>query len=64
MFLDPDKFDIHRHGMKPEDTLGFGYGPHRCQAECFSRAQLEIVFVMLFRRLPGLRLAKAEGELS
>ncbi|KAK8044167.1 cytochrome P450 55A1 [Apiospora rasikravindrae] len=62
-FADPDKFDIHRPGMRPEDTLGFGFGAHRCQAEFFSRTQLEIVFVKLFKRLPGLRLAKAETEL-
>ncbi|KAK8023463.1 cytochrome P450 monooxygenase 55A1 [Apiospora marii] len=61
-FPDPDRFDIHRSGMRPEDTLGFGFGPHRCQAEYFSRAQLEVVFVKLFRRLPGLRLAKGEGS--
>lgn len=63
-FPDPDRFDIHRPGMRPKDTLGFGFGPHRCQAEYFSRAQLEIVFVKLFRRLPGLRLAKKERELK
>ncbi|KAK7991445.1 hypothetical protein PG996_013503 [Apiospora saccharicola] len=63
-FPDPDKFDIHRPGMRPEDTLGFGFGPHRCQAEFFSRAQLEIVFVKLVQRLPGLRLAKRETELT
>ncbi len=39
----PEKFDIHRgHHMK--DTLAFGYGVHRCQAEWLSRAELEIVF--------------------
>ncbi|KAK7943596.1 uncharacterized protein PG986_012709 [Apiospora aurea] len=63
-FADPDRFDIHRPGMRPEDTLGFGFGPHRCQAEFFSRAQLEIVFSKLFKRLPGLRLAKGETELA
>ncbi|KAK8085411.1 cytochrome P450 monooxygenase 55A1 [Apiospora hydei] len=62
-FQNPDRFDIHRPGMRPEKTLGFGFGPHRCQAEFFSRTQLEIVFVKLFKRLPGLRLAKGEGEL-
>ncbi|KAK8069902.1 cytochrome p450 55a3 [Apiospora phragmitis] len=66
-FADPDWFDIYwwaSGGMRPEETLGFGFGPHRCQAEHFARAQLEIVFVKLFRRLPGLRMAKKEIELS
>ncbi|KAK8879206.1 cytochrome P450 55A1 [Apiospora arundinis] len=64
-FADPDAFDIHRAtGSLPADTLGFGFGIHRCQAEFFSRTQLEIVFVKLFARLPHLRLAKEESELS
>ena len=28
------------------DTVGVGYGPHRCQGEYFSRDELEIVFGM------------------
>ncbi|KAK8098124.1 cytochrome P450 55A2 [Apiospora kogelbergensis] len=64
IFPDPDVFDIHRPaGLRPVDCLGFGFGPHRCQAEAFSRTQLEIIFVKLFKRLPGLRLARAETEL-
>lgn len=35
------QFDIH-HNYKPQDTLGFGYGPHRCIAEWLARAELEV----------------------
>ena len=61
-FHDAEKFDIHRK-MSYEDSLGFGYGPHRCQGEAFSRVELEIVFTKLFARLPNLRLAKKPDEL-
>lgn len=39
----PDEFDIHRK-VPYEDILGFGHGPHRCQGEHLSRAELEIAF--------------------
>lgn len=42
-FKDPNQFDIHRK-VEPRDTLGFGWGPHRCQGEWLSRAELEEVF--------------------
>lgn len=43
MFPDPDKFDIHRQ-FDPQDSLGYGYGAHRCIAEHLAKAELEIVF--------------------
>lgn len=43
VFPNPDEFDMHRK-FKPEDSLGFGYGPHRCIAERLAKAELEIVF--------------------
>lgn len=42
-FENPDKFDMHRP-LDAKDTLGFGWGPHRCQGEWLSRAELETVF--------------------
>lgn len=60
---DAEKFNIHRN-FDFSESLGFGYGPHRCQADKFSRAQLEIVFTKLFKQLPKLRLAKKPSELS
>jgi len=47
---EPNKFDIHRNAS-PKDVLGFGYGPHRCQGEWYSRQQLEIVFGRHLRRV-------------
>lgn len=43
VFPHPDKFDMHRR-FDPVDTLGFGYGQHRCIAEYLAKAELEIVF--------------------
>ncbi|KAF2718597.1 cytochrome P450 [Polychaeton citri CBS 116435] len=60
---DAESFNIHRD-VEFGDSLGFGYGPHRCQADKFSRAQLEIALTKLFQRLPHLRLAKTASELS
>lgn len=42
-FQNPDKFDIHRQ-LESRDSLCFGCGPHRCQGEWLSRAELETVF--------------------
>jgi nitric oxide reductase len=43
VFPDPDKFDMHRT-FNPKDSLGFGYGAHRCIAEELAKTELEIVF--------------------
>lgn len=45
VFPDPDTFDMHRH-FSPIDSLGFGYGEHRCIAEWLAKAELDIVFGM------------------
>ena len=37
--------------------LAFGGGPHTCVGANLARAELEIVFETLFRRIPGPRLA-------
>ncbi|QIW98332.1 hypothetical protein AMS68_003850 [Peltaster fructicola] len=62
-FDNPDSFNIHRT-VRSEDILGFGWGIHRCQGEWLSRAELEIVFATLFRRLPNLRLAEDKNKLK
>nr|KAK5432319.1 hypothetical protein LTR18_011178 [Exophiala xenobiotica] len=56
VFPDPDKFDIHRQ-FDPQDSLGYGYGAHRCIAEHLAKAELEIVFATLFQKLPDLKMA-------
>jgi Cytochrome P450 len=43
VFPNPNQFDMHRK-FNPENSLGFGYGAHRCIAECLAKAELEIVF--------------------
>ncbi|QSZ30677.1 hypothetical protein DSL72_000235, partial [Monilinia vaccinii-corymbosi] len=53
---DPETFDIHRK-QDIKDVLGFGWGIHRCQAEWLSKAELEIVFGTLYKRLPNLKIA-------
>ncbi|KAL9598745.1 MAG: hypothetical protein Q9219_004303 [cf. Caloplaca sp. 3 TL-2023] len=57
------QFDIH-HEYDPQDTLGFGHGPHRCIAEWLSRAELEVALTTLFKRLPNLKLAVPVEELK
>ena len=37
--------------------LGFGYGRHQCVGQQLARAELQIVFHTLLRRIPTLRLA-------
>lgn len=61
-FKNAESFNIHRN-MSYEDSLGWGYGPHRCQGEAFSRTELELVFIKLFQKLPNLKLAKQLDEL-
>ncbi|PQE12118.1 Cytochrome P450 55A2 protein [Rutstroemia sp. NJR-2017a BVV2] len=60
---DPETFDIHR-GHDIKDVLGFGWGIHRCQAEWLSKAELEIVFATLYKRLPNLKVAVSPDELK
>lgn len=62
-FADPNEFNIHRDG-DPGDILGFGYGAHRCQAEWFSRQELEIAIGTLFKRLPNLKLVEESETLE
>ncbi|KAL8718900.1 MAG: hypothetical protein Q9225_004025 [Loekoesia sp. 1 TL-2023] len=57
------QFDIH-HDYNPQDTLGFGYGPHRCIAEWLARAEMEVALTTLFQRLPNLKLAVPVDQLK
>lgn len=55
VFADPDAMDLAR----PEASrhLAFGFGIHQCLGQTLARIELRIVFEVLLRRLPGLRLA-------
>jgi cytochrome P450 len=57
---DPDRLDIHRQARH---HLSFGYGIHQCLGQMLARAELQIVFSTLFRRMPGLDIAIPREEI-
>jgi pentalenic acid synthase len=42
--------------------LAFGFGIHQCLGQNLARAELEIAFTQLFRRLPTLRMTLPVDE--
>ncbi len=54
MFSEPDRLDIDR---VRREHLAFGWGPHQCVGHLLARVQLELAWLTLLRRLPGLALA-------
>ncbi len=56
----PDSLDLSRDTGQ---QLGFGYGRHQCVGQQLARAELQIVFHTLFRRIPTLRLAAPFEEI-
>ena len=60
-FPDPGRLDPARPN-RPH--VAFGFGPHQCLGQNLARAELEIVYATLFRRIPGLRLAVTLDELA
>ena len=52
-FPDADEFDVHRGDRH---HVSFGYGIHQCLGQNLARAELEITFRTLVRRIPTLRL--------
>jgi cytochrome P450 len=50
----PDKVDFTRDAGQ---ELGFGFGRHQCVGQQLARAELQIVFQTLLRRIPTLQLA-------
>ena len=54
-FPAPDRLDLTRENAGQE--LGFGYGRHQCVGQQLARAELQIVFHTLLRRIPTMQLA-------
>ena len=54
-FTEPDRLYLHRSGAGQH--VAFGYGRHQCVGQQLARAELQIVFHTLFRRVPTLELA-------
>jgi cytochrome P450 len=59
---EPDRMDLARSGHTPH--LAFGHGIHHCLGAPLGRLELQIAFATLLRRLPGLRPAVPEAELT
>jgi cytochrome P450 len=55
VFAHPEQLDFDR--PRAEEHVAFGYGRHQCVGQQLARAELQIVFRTLFRRIPTLRLA-------
>jgi cytochrome P450 len=50
----PDKLDL---GREVGQQLGFGYGRHQCVGQQLARAEMQIVFPTLLKRIPTMKLA-------
>lgn len=58
-FADPDRLDITR---KDNPHIAFSHGIHYCVGAPLARAEAQIVFSSLLRRMPNLRLHTEELE--
>jgi len=61
VFDDPDRLNLRRPS---NGHVTFGHGAHYCLGAPLARLELEIALAALTRRLPTLRLAVPETELS
>jgi cytochrome P450 len=60
-FPNADTFDVTR---KINPHLAFGFGTHGCLGQLLARAEMQIAFTELLKRLPGLALAVPIEEIS
>ena len=60
-FTDAAEFELARGDRH---HVSFGYGIHQCLGQNLARAELEITFRTLLRRMPNLRLTKDIDELD
>jgi cytochrome P450 family 142 subfamily A polypeptide 1 len=56
-FPDPFRFDVKRD---PNHHIAFGFGPHYCLGQALARLELQVMFDVLFRRLPDLEPTNEE----
>ncbi len=61
VFPEPDRLYVHRAGA--DRNVAFGYGRHQCVGQQLARAELQIVFQTLFRRIPTMKLAVPLAEI-
>jgi cytochrome P450 len=61
VFADPERLDLRRH---PNPHIGYSHGVHHCLGAPLARMELQVCLDTLIRRLPGLRLAVPEEEIS
>ncbi|WP_280490051.1 cytochrome P450 [Nocardia carnea] len=59
-FPEPGTLDITRAAAHHH---AFGWGPHQCVGQQLARIELQVVYSILFRRIPTLRLAVGVEEL-
>ncbi len=59
-FPEPDRLDLLRSARQHH---AFGYGVHQCIGQQLARAELQILFSTLLRRVPTLRLATTVDEI-
>jgi cytochrome P450/pimeloyl-ACP methyl ester carboxylesterase len=52
---EPERFDVLRRPSRP--SLSFGAGRHYCPGAALARMHAQVLFPLLLRRYPGLRLA-------
>ncbi|BBY38093.1 cytochrome P450 [Mycobacterium mantenii] len=62
IFEEPDRLYLHRNNAG--QNVAFGYGRHQCVGQQLARAELQVVFTTLFRRIPTLRLAVPIDEVA
>ncbi|MFD7533968.1 cytochrome P450 [Streptomyces sp. NPDC059849] len=60
VFPDPGELNLQR---ETSGHVAFGFGVHACLGQNLARAELEIVYNTLFRRIPELRLVSPPEEL-
>lgn len=61
VFSDPDELELTRH---PNPHMAFGHGPHFCLGAQLARLELQASLETILPRLPGLRVAVPEDNLT